>query len=644
MDKDLVPPKPTKEFHEAYAEIYGKKNKEEKKKGRTFVELPSLELPEVPTVPLPSEDKKSKTGFLSKFFTTREEKEASALEQLDMPPQKQVSLFPEEHEELPELPKDLKLKPLTFIGGKQKPLISLEELDMPPPKKEENAREKELKLVATPQRKVNAHDFLAEIKFGERKVGTMEVEIETKEEGPKEKKPFFSIFQRKKKEATPEMQEMKKEREEQVLFPEKEGLEKEISALRAKPTTLVFDEHKESVFEKEKLQKGARDLQSVYEKQHPHEMGGFEYLEKITPPKKPKSLKEPTPLREESWLVKEKLPKVRKQDLKTIAEVKNQLQLLKDVEKRLGQKVSELKQKQKQAQLWKARLEKQEQQVKEKLRKMAVMERGIKEKRAEVQTYEPQLAELHRQQDRLLEKEREIQHRQEDVHETEKHLRKEETTIVERIRDLESDQQLLEKEQNSIVETVEKLQKEREALNAKAKEFKEIMKKIEEAERIVKRKAELLDDRELMIKRKEEKMQKEVARVEKLKRSAEKLKDAEEAYERMKHRLREMYKEYEYRFTNQPARPEPVIKPMPLEPTFLRGEAKEVPALLRGDITSLITATKQLIMEKHYDDANRNVNVLMSRYMQIPDNNPRKKEIYYEILALKNMLKLELLE
>jgi hypothetical protein len=180
-------------------------------------------------------------------------------------------------------------------------------------------------------------------------------------------------------------------------------------------------------------------------------MGGFEYLEKITPPKKPKELKEPAYLEEESWLVEEKIPKVRKQDLKTTAEVKKQLQLLKDAEKRLGQKGSELKQKQKQAQIWKvrlnkqeqqvkeklhnelkqkqkqaeiwkARLDKQEQQVKEKLHKMTVMEREIKEKRAEVQTYEPQLAELHQQQDRLLEKEREIQHRQEDVHETEGRL------------------------------------------------------------------------------------------------------------------------------------------------------------------------------------------------------------------------------
>lgn len=575
MEKEIIVPKPTKEFHEAYAEIYGKKKPEGKKKEQTFVELPPLELPEAsqPLVELPKgENKEQKKGFFSNLFKKREEKELHALEQLDLPPEKKQSLeIPEvsfeKQEEVPELPKGLKLKPLSLLGGKQKPLISLEDLDTPPQKQEEK-KEKEKKI----------HDFLEEVKFG------------------------------------------------------------------SKPTTGVFNEHKESMFEKEKLQEGARDLQSVYEKQHPHEMGGFEYLEKITPPKKPTIWEEAKPMEEESWLVEEKIPKVKKQDLKTTADIKKHLQLLKGVEKRLDQKVSELKKKQKQAQDWKARLDKQEQQVKEKLHKMTIMEYELKEKRTEVQNYEPKLAELHQQQDRLLEKERELKHRQEDVHETEEHLRKEETAIIERIRDLETDQQILEKEQDSIVKTVEKIKKERVVLNAKAKEFKEIMKRIEEAERAVKRKAELLDDRELMVKRKEEKVQKEVARVEKLKKSAEKLKDAEEAYERMKHRLREMYKEYEQRFTHQPARPEAIVKPMPLEPTFLRPGTKEVPTLLKGDITNLMTATKQLILEKHYDEANRNVNVLMSRYMQIPENNPRKKEIYYEILALKNMLKLELLE
>lgn len=578
MEKEIIVPKPTKEFHEAYAEIYGKKKIEGKKKEQTFVELPFLELPEASQqlVELPKgESKEQKKGFFSNLFKKREEKELHALEQLDLPPQKKQSLeIPEvsfeKQEEVPELPKGLKLKPLSFLGEKQNPLISLEDLDTPPQKQEEKEEKKE--------KEKKIHDFLEEVKFG------------------------------------------------------------------SKPTTGVFDEHKESMFEKEKLQVGARDLQSVYEKQHPHEMGGFEYLEKITPPKKPTIWKEAKPMEEESLFVEEKVPKVKKQDLKTTADIKKHLQLLKGIEKRLDQKVSELKKKQKQAQGWKARLDKQEQQVKEKLHKMSVMEHELKEKRAEVQNYEPQLAELHQQQDRLLEKERELKHRQEEVHETEEQLRKEETAIVERIRDLESDQQLLEKEQDSIVKTVEKIKKERVVLDAKAKEFKEIMKRIEEAERAVKRKAELLDDRELMVKRKEEKVQKEVARVEKLKRSAEKLKDAEEAYERMKHRLRDMYKEYEQRFTHQPARPEPVVKPVPLESTFMRPETKQAPALLKGDITNLMTATKQLILEKHYDEANRNVNVLMSRYMQIPENNPRKKEIYYEILALKNMLKLELLE
>src|SRR3990167_5782930 len=46
MQAELEPPKPTKEFHEAYLEIYGKKKKQETVKGTELPELGlALEIP-----------------------------------------------------------------------------------------------------------------------------------------------------------------------------------------------------------------------------------------------------------------------------------------------------------------------------------------------------------------------------------------------------------------------------------------------------------------------------------------------------------------------------------------------------------------------------------------------------------------------
>jgi len=108
--------------------------------------------------------------------------------------------------------------------------------------------------------------------------------------------------------------------------------------------------------------------------------------------------------------------------------------------------------------------------------------------------------------------------------------------------------------------------------------------------------------------------------------------------------LRIAYKEYEEKFSNQQAAAPREIRAVPIQPTFQPMQQREARVVDSGDITNLITATKQLIIDKHYDEANKNINRLMQRYMQIPDNNPRKKEIYYEIVGLKNMLKLDLLE
>ncbi|PIN79834.1 hypothetical protein COV16_02150 [Candidatus Woesearchaeota archaeon CG10_big_fil_rev_8_21_14_0_10_34_8] len=624
MGLDLEPPRPSKEFHDAYAEIYGKK----KNKKSASLDLPTLDEPPIKLDITPEKKEKS---FFTKLFKKKD------LGEMDSPPKKELDALdmspkrssqPEE-ELMFNLNDDFLSKPIEFTAHVPKPMPSLEELDIPsPPKKKkilpnlfkkENKLDlmdeppmKELDKLDTPpkKKKGKVHDFLAEVKFGGKK----------NEEIMPPKKPLFKDL-------------FKKKEEEQVLFPTKEELPEAIPELKLKKKkeeVIVFDEHKESLFEKEKVDRGARDIQFTYEKKHPHEMGGFEFLEDIRPPQKPKQL------RKSEELI---LPKVKEKDFKDTADFKNHIKRLKELDKKAKKQIEQLNKAKKQAKPWKSKLDKQEYRIKEKMEKMTLMEKELHEKQEEVKSFESRLAELHKQQDQLLEKERELKQRQEDIHETEIMLKNEENSVIEKIKTLEADQKLLEKEQNSIVKTVNKIEEERKRVEEKAKEFNDMLKKIDSAERSLKRRSDLLDDREALIKRKEKQIEKDVGRVKKLKKTAEKLKDAEKTYESVKERLRKLYKEQEYNYLQKAARPEPRV--VPIEPTY---QIKHNAPIKHVDITNLLSATRQLIMEKHYDEANRNINVLLNKYMNIPDSNPRKKEIYYEILGLKNMLKLGLLE
>jgi hypothetical protein len=557
MGSDLIAPKPTKEFHEAYKEIYGKKK-------RDNLDLPpqKFTLQQMDTPPA----KEQKRGFFSNLFKRKE-----TVDEMDAPPPKveeanqDESFGIEEPIKLDKRPEKKETKKPVWNKSKIEEITL--GLGVPNKKATKKKVKKKIKQSNTEQKRV--HDFLAEIKFGGKTV---------------EEEPIVAS-----EEMMPAVNFLGKE----------EDLPDEIPTLGEQ----TIGKNK-TLFEKAKMELGARDMAQAYEKH--------------------KSVHDSDSPEKENILTKDEGDIVPMQS-KTLND--------KSIKKIHTEAKSELK-KQK---VHLAKLRKQEKRIDEKSAKMEALEKSLKEKQKEIESYGPRLDALQKAQHDLKIKEH-------DIKIMDKKLAEEQNAIIKSVKRLEEDQKLLQKEEDAIIKAMNKLQKEREKLTSKASEFKEIMKKVNVAEKAMKRKSEALEEREQRIAKKEKLIKQEVERVNKLKKTATKLKDVEETYERMKKRLREAYKQHSYTYAQKASLKEPAMKTVPLEPTFQFKHKERTKEAMSGDITNMLTATKQLILEKHYDDANTGLNTLMTKYMQIPDNNPRKKEIYYEILGLKNMLKLELLE
>ena len=62
------------------------------------------------------------------------------------------------------------------------------------------------------------------------------------------------------------------------------------------------------------------------------------------------------------------------------------------------------------------------------------------------------------------------------------------------------------------------------------------------------------------------------------------------------------------------------------------------------DLLTMIDETNSLIKEKKYDEANTYLSKIMNEYEKIDSNHVKKRELYYEILGLKNEIKLALLK
>ena len=634
---DLEPPKPTKEFHEAYMEIYGKGKKKDDKAVQPADESISFSALDVPP-PRTEEPKKSFFSFLNK-------EKKSSLDTLDLPPfktdmpRKPLFSFTEKDLDIHalELPP---LKISKYSSSKKSSsidLFDLNQLDLPPLKTEpaplpslfQNIPVLEKKKIKFPVKEIEivgkkapVYDFLAEVKNGKRQ----------------------AIEPIKKQEPVKKVESAKKNFEPAPIS-------KEI---------LIFNE---SVFEKTAAQKGARDMQIAFEHEpfeaekpsspnkslFSFEESGEE-LPKVKPFKSPVEFKQ---YMKQAKIYEQKLKKLNSQSKKAQQE---KLKKLNSQSKKVQQDVAALvsKQHSHDAKLNEKMkkisiLEKELQEKHEKnVKKVSLMEQGIQQKEEKFSHYEPLMQELYMREDgikvredSIKTKEHEVRQKQQDLLDTEARLKAEENSIIAKIKRLEADQKILEKEQNAIVKSVQKLEEDKKQIVVKTREFADIMKRITLAETELKERTNLFVERENRIKRKEQLVEKEVARLATLKKKSEKLKDVEQTYERMKQRLRDAYEEYEQRFASKESY---TPQKFTIEPTVKLMEEKPISQADTGDISNLISHTRKLVLEKKYEEASRNITKLMHRYMQIPDSNPRKKEIYYEILSIKNMLKLDLLD
>src|SRR3989338_2434279 len=200
MQAELEPPKPTKEFHEAYLEIYGKKKKDEaakatavpelglaleipsgkketemdkKNKKQLDLDLAALDIPpikgkdiQIMEMPEIKSEQPEKKGIISRFFG-----------KLHMPPIKMPIPSAKENKKLESM--DMPPSKLQVPETAEKTMQGLDKWDIESPREamQEVAKKPSVLSMFTkpaqkkePQSKMpSSHDFLAEIKFGSRK-------------------------------------------------------------------------------------------------------------------------------------------------------------------------------------------------------------------------------------------------------------------------------------------------------------------------------------------------------------------------------------------------------------------------------------------------------------------------------------------
>src|SRR3989338_6298943 len=277
MQAELEPPKPTKEFHEAYLEIYGKKKKDEaakalpelglaleipsgkketemdkENKKQLDLDLAALDIPpikgkDIQIMEMPetkSEEPNEKKGLISRFFGKAKQKEAEAtiptqepldLGKLEIPTIKMPIPSAKESKRLESM--DMPPPKLQIPETAKKTMPGLDKWDIESPRKavQEIAKKPSVLSMFTkpaqkkePQSKMpSSHDFLAEIKFGSRK---------------KEEAPIMPPLTK---------PEIKREEKPIITMPSFSVPEKEKYPL--------FDERAETAFEKTTMKTGARD-------------------------------------------------------------------------------------------------------------------------------------------------------------------------------------------------------------------------------------------------------------------------------------------------------------------------------------------------------------------------------------------------
>jgi chromosome segregation ATPase len=200
----------------------------------------------------------------------------------------------------------------------------------------------------------------------------------------------------------------------------------------------------------------------------------------------------------------------------------------------------------------------------------------------------------------------------------------------------------------------------------KSREVKDEMEEKLQAEADAALKIKELDEKEKEIEEKTQKMEEDLAEIRESKKHKEEMKKMEKSYQRLKDRLSTEYEKLEkaYRLRKKVENLDTPVPDAdsffedkkhhtkhhkkkdddnddsldkPLKPPAQSGEAN------MQDISSMIKETFDAIKTKKFQKANSNITKILDRYHSIPSTNIRKKEIYYDILELRNELKLALL-
>ncbi len=353
-------------------------------------------------------------------------------------------------------------------------------------------------------------------------------------------------------------------------------------------------------------------------------------------------------LREKKKLEKEKREFMKKQRKQS------------ELEKRLKKKEKELHQLDKKVKNSKKLLDREEASITSKVRQL---EKSRTQLDTTQKSLKPRLSSIEQNENFLKKKINELNDREkliiikeEDIKKNESLLSQKEKDLVGQVKSIEDDKKIISDKESEIsgvykdIDNSKKLiAKKEDSISRKIDRMEQLEEKNSQASKELEKREKELDSRENKIEEKAKKASDLINESRKFKLQKDTIKKMQRTYTRLKEKLKDEYHQLEQVYNRR----------MVLEKggTFTQEDLAELEKLKKSDQTKadakyisksnlqdFVDKTSSLISKGSYVEANKYLAMLISKYHDMDDADPFKKEAYYDILRLKHELKLALLK
>ncbi|MBI3032645.1 hypothetical protein HYY69_04165 [Candidatus Woesearchaeota archaeon] len=222
-------------------------------------------------------------------------------------------------------------------------------------------------------------------------------------------------------------------------------------------------------------------------------------------------------------------------------------------------------------------------------------------------------------------REKQLQDSGRELTEQQKLLEKQEAAISGTVQKIEDDKELISQKENAIVKEITKFERLKEEIKDKARALTLKEQDADMKISLNNQRSKELNDLAKKLEHKEKQLETLAEEIKDFKKLLEHKKELERIVDRLQKRSRGIYNR--------------------IESPLIKEEHKNVVQKVvdvAEEIKAFMGKTQKLIDNKNYAEAHNNIDQLMNMYSHLDDSNLRKKEIYYDILSLKNQMKLAL--